>query len=362
MPLRIELRIHQPLSRTEPAEPPGLLLLLGHERGHALYLGRVQVGIVLPLHVRAPHFGIVPLVELDLAVHPRQPLERSHRPEDAAAAVEHAHAALLVDVLRRLFVEPHEIQRRPLKLLPALIAGLEPYLRQSAESVAHRDVVDDAVLRRALSAAQHDDLLYAPRRKIFQDLGLRHVALHLLREAHHPPLHVRAVGAVGVFAEGEPYALRRAALRLAGPVAAEHPTVSAGAPVELHLFGMHRSAVVVPQRFARSRRQLALDTEYSLHRLFLVHGAILNVLSAALQTFMTDRKELTFRGLPSAAPHTAARGFCESVLIPDRGFHAATDRRAAAPHTSAAEFSPCKKGNGRKTGVKNASQFLSNCA
>ena len=86
-----------------------------------------------------------------------------------------------------------------------------------------------------------------------QYLFLRHIALHLLREGYHPTENAVLVFAVRMYAARHIYAFRRAALRFAAAVPAEHPTVALFALVKGDLFFVLFSARVVQFERALSR-------------------------------------------------------------------------------------------------------------
>ena len=241
----VEFAVDSPLRHRESAVPSHRKFALVKARRHALYLPLVEKGIVAPLDVLVPHLGIAAAVHVDLVIDPRQTLERRHRPPDFAALVEDAHLAFAVDVERRLFVEPDKVERRALKLFAPLVAALERDLGQPAEHVFDQHVVDYPSRRRLFPTRRHHDLLYPIGVEIAQDLCLRDVALHLVRQRHHPPFHSVSVGAIGMYPSRPPHRLDRAALRLAAAVAAEHPPVAFEAAVKSHLLLVHLFALVV---------------------------------------------------------------------------------------------------------------------
>ena len=232
----VELGIDQPFPRAEPAVTAGLQRSFVHrplQKGDLLF---GEIRIVRPLHELVPDLGVVLFVEVDLFVEKGEPFEGRHGAEDVPFAIHDAHKAFLVNVLGRLFVEPDEIERAALELLPALIAALEADDGGAPERVFYDDLIDDARFRAVFSAALHDDVRDPVGTEIVQDLLLRDIALHLRRERYHPAEHVLAVFSVRMDPSGDVDGFRRPAFRLARAVAAEYPAVSFFAFVKSELF------------------------------------------------------------------------------------------------------------------------------
>ncbi len=267
----VELGIHEPIAGGKSAVPTGLQSRFFHrlfEHGD-LFFG--QIRIVRPLHELIPDFGILPPVHVDFLVHEGQPLQRRHGAEDLPLFVDDAHTAFLVHVARGLFVEPHEVERTPLKPFPSLIATLKSDDRGSAEHVSDHDLIDDARLRVVLPPALHDDIHDPVGAEIVQNFFLRHVALNLRGERNHPPEHVFAVFAVRMIAAGEPDRLRRAALRFARAVSAEHPSVALLAFVKSDLLFMSDPARIVPREVVRLRSAGLFPLDRPYFSYYFVH-------------------------------------------------------------------------------------------
>lgn len=262
----VELRINQPGIRAETAVTAGLQLIGGEGGRERRDLPPAQKGIVSPLHKLAPDLGRIRAVQIDLVVNERQPLERRHRAEEFPAPVHQAHAAFVVNILRGLFVKPHEIQRAPLKLFSPLIAGFEPDHRNAAERVPDVYLVDHAHGGRVLSPGDHGDVRDPPGIQIVQYFRLRHVALHLRGEGNHPAEDIRLIFPVGMNAPREPDGLHRAAFRLSAAVAAENPPVLFPAAVKQHLFSVFFLPRVVERQGRRrgAARLFRLDRADSL--------------------------------------------------------------------------------------------------
>ena len=231
----LKLRIHLPFCRHEPAVAAAVKLLARHCRRNRLDFLGVEVGIVRPFHKDMPHVVVAAVVEVDAVVHERYALERRHGPVNIALAVDDAHSALLVHVLGRLLVEPHEVETRALKLLPAHFRALKADSAYAAEHVSHRYVVDYSAVWVAALARHHHHVRYPLGVKVVQHLALSDLALNLARWRHHPAADVRAVFAVRVNAARSPHRFHRAALGLARAVAAEHPAVALLTLVKLEL-------------------------------------------------------------------------------------------------------------------------------
>ena len=267
----VEFGIDEPLARRKPPETAGSERRLVHRALQKGDLPLGKIGVIRPFHELVPHLGIVLLVEVDLVVEEGEPLQRGHRAEDIPPPVEDAHEALFVDVLGRLFVEPDEIERTPLKLFPALIAALEADDARAALLVPDDDLIDDARGRAVLPAAEHDDIDDLIGAEIGEDLLLRDVALHLLGERDHPAEDVLPVLPVGMHAARHPHRLHRAALRLARTVAPEHPAVALFALVERHLLFVHAAAFVVAGEPVGSRPLFLLRLDGGDHVDDFVH-------------------------------------------------------------------------------------------
>ena len=141
----------------------------------------------------------------------------------------------MIHVLRRLLIEPDEILAGALKLFPSLRAIFESDRRYSAVHAFDLNVIDDAALRVDRLAFPHPDSADPFRIDIAHQLLLRHIALHLRRQAHHPSVHRPGRLPIRMRPPRQPYAFRRARLGLARAVTAQRPPVFLRAPMKHQL-------------------------------------------------------------------------------------------------------------------------------
>ena len=261
MHVLVEFRIHKPAFRLESAETTRFLQVVGRRGDKFFDLVFVKVRVVFPLHLLIPYFGILADVQIYLVVHPRQTFQRRHRAINLAAPVKDAHHAFFVNIFRRFFVKPHEIEARALKFFAPLIRAFERKTACPAKHVFDDDGVDDAVFKAVFPALLHYDVQNPVGRKIRKYLLLRDFPLHLVRHRHHPPRYVGLILFIGVNSAKQPDRFDRAALGFSRSVSAENPAIFLVALMKLHLFFMHDLARVVVDEAVKTApfRHLVFD-------------------------------------------------------------------------------------------------------
>ena len=118
-------------------------------------------------------------VEVNFVIHPSQAFERSHRAKDVAAAIQHTHLTLAIDVKGWLLIKPHKVERGALKFFATLIAAFETYFAEASKHIFYQQKVDYSTFWRAFAAALHDNFVDPAWIKIMQNFLLNNIALHL---------------------------------------------------------------------------------------------------------------------------------------------------------------------------------------
>ncbi len=158
-----------------------------------------KIRVVRPGHKLVPYLFVIAAVEINFVIDKRFAFQRSHRSEYISAPVHNAQKTLLVYILGRFFVKPHEIERRALKFFPALIAAFEAQRRNSAEHVFNLYLIYHSRRRTVAPARKHNYFRYPALRQIFENFRLRDVALDLCRQRDRPAERIFSVFAVRMY-------------------------------------------------------------------------------------------------------------------------------------------------------------------
>lgn len=111
----IEFGIDESAARGKATVSAGKEFVVAHDVGHGVDFRFREEGVICPFHEEGKNLRVVVGVEVDFIVDPREAFKRGHGGEAFACSVQKTHTAFFIDVERRFFVEPDEIEVGALK-------------------------------------------------------------------------------------------------------------------------------------------------------------------------------------------------------------------------------------------------------